>query len=215
MRRKCEELRDRALCEGLSSRSALAWRTHCRDCPSCRTELFVLQTLQRQAVSERCHLGRREMLSLLRTARTQRRRRKPVEVVWTWSLRLACLVMVLLVAAEFNRASGRNSANRRNGPRTPLARRAATMAMTSSAADSASPASAANIASLERETISAEALAWPSSRRNRGVTSRLCDLRRRVDTQRERLLELLERDLGDRSRRDVWDNEQPFGSAWA
>ena len=99
MGRRCEELRQKALTAGLDSKAALAWRVHCRSCPDCRTELFVLETLERQAMQERRHLKRSEITRLLQAAHDRRIPEKTPPL--TWALRGACAVLVMLVLFEF------------------------------------------------------------------------------------------------------------------
>lgn len=94
MNRNCDKLRERALQAGMESAEAAAWRIHCRHCPDCRTELFLLETLQRQARCERQHLGKRELSELLEVARRsydRRRRTAPVKA-WLWRAASVCLL---------------------------------------------------------------------------------------------------------------------------
>jgi len=72
MKPTCDKIGERAFCDGLDSPAAAEWRAHCRVCPDCRTKLFILENLERQASEERQHLGRDEGQKLLKTARSQR-----------------------------------------------------------------------------------------------------------------------------------------------
>ena len=103
MRSRCETLRERALRTGLNGKAALPWRIHCRSCPNCRKELYLLETLERQAVNERRHLGRSELAALLATAQEQHKSPRPLQSVRAWSLRLACLCVLIVAASKFNR----------------------------------------------------------------------------------------------------------------
>ncbi len=98
MKPNCDEIRERAFRDGLDSRAAAEWRAHCRSCPDCRTELFILENLERQAIEERQHLGRDEVAKLLASARVYQRERAPNRVL-AWGLRAACVSALLLVAA--------------------------------------------------------------------------------------------------------------------
>jgi len=97
MKPNCDEIRERAFRDGLDSRAAAEWRAHCRSCPDCRTELFLLENLERQAIAERQHLGRDEVAKLLASARSYQRERTPNRVL-VWGLRAACVSALLLVA---------------------------------------------------------------------------------------------------------------------
>lgn len=195
MRRTCEELREAALDGGLSSKASLAWRKHARSCPCCRTELHILDTLQRQALDERHHLGRREVAALLRSAQEDRAVRHPLAAVWTWSLRLACLCLVFLVLAELRPGGGRSAHARADGAPAPGPTLAA----------SALPAAKDSHALSPAERTASETMAWPVPPEDNGISKRLRELRRRIESRHGTLLELIERDLGDRSRLDVWD----------
>lgn len=94
----CDEIREQAFRDGLDSPAAAEWRAHCRSCPDCRTELFILENLERQASEERQHLGRDEVAKLLATARSYQRERTP-NLVLVWGLRAACVTALLLLGA--------------------------------------------------------------------------------------------------------------------
>jgi hypothetical protein len=98
MKPNCDEIRERAFRDGLDSRAAAEWRAHCRSCPDCRTELFILENLERQAIEERQHLGRDEVAKLLASARNYQRRERTPNRVLVWGLRAACVSALLLVA---------------------------------------------------------------------------------------------------------------------
>jgi hypothetical protein len=94
MKRNCDKLREKALQAGMDSSHAAAWRVHCRSCPDCQTELFLLEALQRQSRSVRQHLGKRELSELLEVARqshARRRRAAPLKA-WLWRAASVCLL---------------------------------------------------------------------------------------------------------------------------
>jgi hypothetical protein len=97
MKPTCDEIRERAFHDGLDSPAAAEWRAHCRSCPDCRTELFILENLERQAVEDRQHLGRDEVQKLLDTARSQPRRHRANPLL-VWGLRAACVAALLIVS---------------------------------------------------------------------------------------------------------------------
>jgi len=205
MRSDCEKLREQALNEGLNGKAALAWRVHCRTCPDCRTELYVLETLQRQAVRERqdYHLSRREVAALLETAREYSRHRSPLALAWTWSLRLACAVFAVLMAAQFFSGSPDAAAPHRSSF-VVQAPAEATLAAPTAATPRSPPVPAARAVPLSR------ILPWPEALPIGTVEWRLQTLRRQVSVRREALLELMDRDLGERRRQNVWD-DRPSG----
>jgi len=98
MKPKCDQIRERAFRDGLDSPAAAEWRAHCRSCPDCRTEIFILENLERQAAEERQHLGRDEVEKLLATARSHKNRRRPNHVL-IWGMRAACFLALLVVGA--------------------------------------------------------------------------------------------------------------------
>ena len=97
MKPKCEQIRERAFRDGLDSPAAAEWRAHCRSCPDCRTELFILDNLERQAAESRQHLGREEVAKLLETARRRERAAAPELRVGLGALRAACFLALLAV----------------------------------------------------------------------------------------------------------------------
>jgi|GEM_PF-1168633 len=98
MKRRCDTLREKALQAGMGTPQADAWREHCRSCPDCRTELFLLDALQRQSRSERQHLGKRELSELLEVARKSHERRRRVAPLKAWLWRAASFCLLTGVA---------------------------------------------------------------------------------------------------------------------
>jgi hypothetical protein len=106
MKRNCDKLRERALQAGTDSPQAAAWRVHCRSCPDCQTEFFLLEALQRQSRSQRQHLGRRELSELLDVARQSQERRRRVAPVKAWLWRAASLCLLGAVVWHVGRLGG-------------------------------------------------------------------------------------------------------------
>lgn len=98
MKPKCEQIRERAFRDGLDSPAAAEWRAHCRTCPDCRTEIFILENLERQAQEERQHLRREDVEKLLETARNHNVGRKR-NLLLVWGLRAACFLALLAIGA--------------------------------------------------------------------------------------------------------------------
>jgi len=194
MRTRCEELRERALSDGLDSKSALSWRVHARACSDCRTELRILETLECQARRDRTHLGRNEMSVLLQSVAKQHPPARPAAVAWTWSLRFACAALVCLVAAGFfvNDQGATGGAGR-------------APAVLAQADLSAGPATGVVLPAAGPSLVQAEAPDNVSDLSDRVLDQRMSILRRRVDVRRDSLLELIDRDLGERTRDDAWD----------
>ncbi len=71
MSNRCEQLRSKAIAAGLSSKDAMIWRVHCKSCENCRTELFILETLQRQSTEEHRHLPSGQVARLLREVKNR------------------------------------------------------------------------------------------------------------------------------------------------
>jgi len=97
MSKRCEQLRAQALAGGMDSKAGLAWRIHCKSCEDCRTELFILESLHRQATDEHRHLPRTEVARLLREVRVQGRMRRQ-QNVWQFAAKAACVALVALGA---------------------------------------------------------------------------------------------------------------------
>jgi hypothetical protein len=166
----------------------LTWRVHCRACEDCRTELFILETLQRQAVEERRHLGRREVDALLLQVRSHQAKQRRVPVVWDWAYRLASVCVVVLAVGLVHRQVSRDRASAgylgRAGDGQPLA----------------------SSEVIPRRTAAASGLdADAAGRLDPRLEPRLRQVRGQVMSRRGRLLKLMETDLGESERQDVWD----------
>lgn len=195
MSKGCDELRDAALANGLESREGLAWRVHCRGCAKCREELFILETLQRQARDERRHLGRREVETLLQQVRTYQGRDRRPSPVWAWTWRLACLWIVFAAAALVHRSL-------REEPRPSLAAGAP-----GDRVALAAPGAALGAPGTEITPAAAAAGAA------RPVGERIREVRQRVTTRKAQVLRLIDGDLGEPGRQDVWDSPIPLATA--
>ncbi len=204
MKRRCERLRERAWRDGLDSRADHAWRIHCNSCPQCRTDLFLFDTLHRQATYERQHLGQAELKRLVLAARRQYAPTPKTVSLNVWALRAASLVAAFMLFALLREHhTGTTTAARP----TPAPTGAAVVPL--SAGQHQQP----DVANLQQTVPAAlpsphsEALAWPASSSGETIETRLQELRSRIGTRRQGLLDLLESDLGEdeRSREDVWD----------
>lgn len=192
MRSRCDKLRDVALRDGIDSPKGSAWRIHCRSCESCRTELYILETLQRQAVQERTHLGRREMAVLLEQVRHRQPDRGRAPLLRTWAFRLACLWAATACVAFLSTHT--DSFGPTNGNRSDATARQARSGVSLTA--SGHPA-------LGQPDGKEQSVALPGT----ALDSRLQQLRRRVMLRRQSLHQLIEDEfnLDDTFRKDVWD----------
>lgn len=180
MKPNCDEIRERAFRDGLDSRAAAEWRAHCRSCPDCRTELFILENLERQAVEERQHLGRDEVAKLLASARSYQRERAPNRVL-VWGLRAACVSALLLLAAAL--LPGEFGGGMRH--------RLEAMLEADTPAGGKAPQALRPAAALPSEPVPA-AVTAPQEELDRQMRG----LRRGLDRRRQSLERLLERDFG-------------------
>jgi hypothetical protein len=209
MKRRCKKLREKAVRDGLQSRAGAAWRIHGRSCRDCRTELFVLETLQGQASKERRHLPRKEVAQLIDAARrTHLSRRRRWEPVWSWSWRLAALstLVLVLVNLQFDvPVEGTAEGD------------SAEAMMLAQVPDDASgnygvpvvPLSAIHQHTVDTIVKPGGAVDLPAILPGRSVDRYIHNIRRRIDVRRNTLLDLIERDLGEGMRQDVWDPPMP------
>lgn len=207
MKRRCNKLREKAVRNGLESRAGAAWRIHARSCKDCQTELFVLETLEKQAESQRRHLPRREVALLIEAARQAHtaRRRRGWESAWSWSWRLALLgvMAVLLTRVQFGDAKRRSANESAANEAVMLAR------MPDEASGNygvSMPAlSAIHERAVNRLVRPGGAIYLPAVLPGRSVDRRIRRIRRHIDFRRNTLLEMIDRDLGEGLRQDVWD----------
>jgi hypothetical protein len=104
MSQSCDKLREEAMRQGEGSAAEYAWIRHSRTCKNCQTELFVLETLRRQAANDRMHLPRKQIDMLMQTARQQyqpRKRPSFLSVAWGVTWKLAILAACAFVLIEF------------------------------------------------------------------------------------------------------------------
>lgn len=200
MRSRCDRLREKALTDGAQSPNGRAWRIHARSCPKCRTELFVLETLESQARSERQHLGRDEVARLMEAARVQARQRPYQFSPLGWSLRVACIFVVCLGASIGLRMSDPLT----RGVDTEL--NAALFPPNGARENDAVPL---GNPAAEREGAIREACEGPGGVAvpvgdTPAIEKRFQGLRRGLYDRRKAILNLMERDLGEQMREDVW-----------
>jgi hypothetical protein len=203
MKPKCEEIRERAFRDGLGSPAAAEWRNHCRSCPDCRTELFILEHLERQASEERQHLGRDEVQKLLDTARTRHhpRRANPILV---WGLRAACLVGLLVLGVGL--LPGDFSGSVRTRIRAWLqGRPAADTPAGSMTAGRTTRGNSTKTSASPTQPVPA-AVTQPAPE----LDHRLREMRERMNRRRESLQRLLERDFGPLTPEGAWHVSLPL-----
>ena len=100
MSRKCDVLREKAMRGGEGSPAEAAWKHHSRECPDCHAEIYVLETLRRQALNERMHLPRKDMAMLVDVVRQQYHQpRGKRHGFWhtTWQLSWKAAALAVLV----------------------------------------------------------------------------------------------------------------------
>lgn len=96
----CRELRESALNKGLNSRESSIWRKHSRSCPDCRTELFMLETLDHEASTQRQHISRHEVDALFEEVRQRGEARSRRAAVLNWSLSVLALAVICGLSAR-------------------------------------------------------------------------------------------------------------------
>ena len=214
MKRRCDQLRERALRAGLGSAEASAWREHCRSCPDCRTEQFLLETLQRQAQSQRQHLGRRELNELLAAARRCQERRRRAAPLRAWIRRAASVCLLATATWHFGRML-RPAATAATAPL------ALTLAM-----DGLGPVSGNYLVPLSPGGMDSDGALTAGARNalprplpalapGHFVQDLLLDLRDEMDARRQELIRLQDRDAGGWERDDAWECVLPSNLAVA
>lgn len=211
MKRSCERVRERALRAGMDSPEASAWRAHCKSCPDCQTEQFLLDTLQRQAQTERQHLGQRELAELLTAARQCHERRRRVAPLKTWSWRAASLCLLAVVTWH----AGRTFSHRAPAPRVSY----------SFVAEAPGPACGNYGVPLYSATSAEKDGVLPAGARHavpaslpgivpgQFVQDLLLNLRDEIELRRQELIKLQDRDVGGWERDDAWECVLPLNLA--
>lgn len=215
MKRSCDRLRDKAFQAGMDSPQAAAWRVHCRSCPDCQTELYLLEALQRQARSERQHLGKRELSELLEVARQSQEQRRRVAPLKAWLWRAASVCLLAGVAWHVG-----HLARPAVSPSEPAG---AGLSLAASLPDAAWGDYGVPVLSAGSEhdwamgQLSSPALPAPRPGVVPGqfVQELLLDLRDEVDRRREELIELDDDDIGGREPEDAWQPVLPANLAAA
>ncbi len=181
MSRRCDKLRESALNDGMASPAARLWRSHARSCSDCRTELFVLDTLQRQALEQRQHIGRRETAMLLQTAQHQfESKHYSRKALFAWPLRVAFLITFFFAVGHFQNQFFDSNTTKHVSDFPML--------------HSTSTASA----EVAEPGHSLEILLHESSQHGSAsgtVDQKLADLRERLGARRDFLLEIIENEL--------------------
>ncbi len=187
MSKRCEQLRNNALRDGLDSHAGLAWRVHCRSCQACRTELYILETLQRQARNERSHLGRDELDRLLHQVREVQATRRRGSRIKRVTVQLAGLAVALLLLAMIPGA-GKDKGASGSWLQTPAAK--------TGGSGQIALAGTPSRAGLAKNQAAAE----PEAPKLRfGCEHRIIQLRRQLNRRREWLQKQLEHELGGSS----------------
>lgn len=186
----CDEIREQAFRDGLDSPAAAEWRAHCRSCPDCRTELFILENLERQASEERQHLGRDEVAKLLATARSYQRERTPNPVL-VWGLRAACVTALLLLGAGLFPGELGGSVRQR-------------VQAWLRGTDEATTTAAASRPEIENPTLPTEPVPAAVTAPTEELDRQLRGLRQGMERRRRSLERLLERDFGPFNPEGAW-----------
>ena len=160
----------------------------------------VIPSLESQALSERCHLGQKEVAELLDEARRQQgRQKRRLRNGFVWSVRVAALLAVcasatylLYVGPEAGRLAEEEIATALSLPEGNGGNYAVPLL---------SPAAEHEAAIMEVLSNRAGEPAVP--RAIQSLDQRVRRLRRDVNRRRESLLDLMERDLGEQMRQDV------------
>lgn len=202
MSRRCKKLREKALRDGAESPAAAVWRIHSKSCLECQTEQFLLRALERQGDSQKQHLGREDVAQLLESAREQHRRRRRARPIKRWACRAASVALLFGVALHLSR--NERVRDVAEGPSFQL--------LAQSADDDAgnygiplSPAHQEHERTVEQmATDPAAPVPMPASMPGFFLRDRLMDIREDMDTRREELLYMQQRDLGDWGRDETW-----------
>jgi len=200
MSRRCNDLREKALARGFDSRDAHAWRIHCRSCPGCRTELYLLETLQRQAQNERRHLPRREVAELLEQARDRFPRNPRAASAWAWTFRFACFAVVFLIVAHMQRRNAWNGGHPQASALPDLGEASGT-----NQADVAQLHASGSAPGKQQLATAPTAQPLPVSPLEETFDEKLRQMRLRINSRRDRIMELLDCDLGERGSDDAWN----------
>jgi len=204
MKSTCDKLRQHALARGLDSEHGVAWRLHARTCKDCRTELRILEKLERQARDERQHFRRQEINALLYQVQIQREEQEDAAGgSWGWTLKFA---FVIVVAGVFAQLQWGVFSSLVNLPwQTTMARRppdpAGIVPLAPGAADGRSATQRVPGTTVEGTVP----IVVPSE----DLRERLLDIRDRVDTRRTQILEMIETDLSGGEREDAWRQSHP------
>jgi hypothetical protein len=194
----------------MDSPAAAAWRAHCQSCPDCRTEQFLLDTLQRQAQSERQHLGQRELAELLAAARQCQERRRRVAPAKAWAWRLASVCLLATITWHLGRTFT---------PRPSPAPAYLSFAGEAPGAASGNygvplySAGSAHDGAVRQGTNPALPAPLPDLVPGQFVQDLLLNLRDEMDERRQELIELQDRDAGGWERDDAWECVLPANLA--
>jgi len=197
----------------MDSPQADAWRTHCKSCPDCQTEQFLLDTLRRQAQTERQHLGRRELAELLTAARQCHERRRQGAPVRAWAWRAASLCLL----ATITWYAGRSLSGRPGG---------AAVAALSFVAEAPGAACgnygvplyssyAEHDGAVLQGTRPGAPAPLPEIVPGQFVQDLLLNLRDDIEQRRQELIKLQDRDAGGWERDDAWECVLPLNLAVA
>ena len=95
----CKKYRDRALRDGLDSPAGEIWRKHSRHCPSCKTELFIVQMLGEDAADGHQHISRKDYAMLVQSvcenANSYKKSGRGYRLRRLWNFSMAAAVLLL------------------------------------------------------------------------------------------------------------------------
>ena len=106
MRNRCQKLRDEALAHGLDKKAGEIWKIHSRTCTECRTELFILESLEQQERDDRQHLASGEIAILLEAVEENSYKKHPksnktFKTVINWGSKIAAIFVIAFSVSHF------------------------------------------------------------------------------------------------------------------
>lgn len=199
----CRELRESALNKGLHSRESSVWRKHSRSCPDCRTELFMLDTLDHEASTQRQHIPRHEVDALFEAVRKRGEARSRRATLLNWSVSVLALAVICGLSARLyfvGKESRDLKAAARRSADAPAAEHAApafssTPNETATAKTVSPEDSSSDHASEPSGTAELRSTAFLSEYRNRA--RQLRSLRSRVQSRRTDLQKMMNNEKND------------------
>ena len=206
MNHRCEHLRNRAMARGEGTEEYAAWVFHCRHCPDCQSELFILETLREDAEGEKVHLPREKVAQLAMMAKARygkRRKYRVLKAIWgvVWKVSTLAAMIAFLLRIVPLEAGRRTLESPRPAMDTPVARVAASefdKALSAGADASAVMALSPGEATYERRMVAAcgdDPMDFASLLPEQAFDKRILETGKKIQRQREELNELIDHDL--------------------